>query len=131
MTIINHRSEKASRFYFVTLCKRRQTRRCPRSGGAVTKKTMKMKIFAAVYVGDQTGRRRNPGTKRPGPCSCSEDVNLCRIHQETNSVSPKDTVTKLFTLIHFVSLSIQEFEGLCTAIIRWIYLLYLIWKLCI
>lgn len=122
MTIINHRSEKASRFYFVIVQIRRQTRRrCPRSGVPSRIKTMtKMKIFAAVYVGDQTRRRRNPGTKRPGPCSCSEDVNLCRIDQETNSVSPKDTVTKFvyFNSFRFTSLSIQVFEGLCTAIIR-------------
>lgn len=46
-------------------------------------------------------------------------------HQETNSVSPKDTVTKFVYFNSFrFTLSIQVFEGLCTAITPRIYLLY-------
>lgn len=99
-TIINHRKIGKSLIdSTLLLCERRQNAEVPSKRSKVPSrvKTMKMKIFRCS-VGRWSDERgwRNPGTrKRPGPCSCSEDVNLCRIHQETNSVSPKDTVHKI------------------------------------
>lgn len=124
MTIINHRSEKASRFYFV-IVQTQANAEVPSKRSAIANKRLwkwKFSLQCTSVI------RRGEGeiqARSDQDCAAAARMLICVVYIRKQTLFPQKTpLQNCFTLIHFVSLSIQEFEGLCTAIIRWIYLLY-------